>query len=79
MSRSYKKHLWFKDRIPGSKREANRIVRRTLEIANGNAYRRVYDPYNICDFKIRHNPYPRWSEWKQEWIDPIPLWKAKMK
>jgi hypothetical protein len=76
MSRSYKKHLWFKDHNSGAKREANRVVRKTSEIANGNAYRKVYDSYNICDFKILHDPNPRWYE---EWVDPISFWKARMK
>ena len=43
------------------------------------AYRKVYESYNICDFKIQHNPYPRWHPWSQEWFEPIPMWKARMK
>jgi hypothetical protein len=79
MSRSYKKHVWFKDHNKGAKREANQKVRRTPEIANGKAYRKVYDPWNICDWKWLYDPKPYWSEWQQKWIDPTPLWKARKK
>ncbi len=51
MSRSYKKHPGFVDRNPFMKRQANKKVRRTSGITNGKSYRKVSDPYSICDHK----------------------------
>lgn len=79
MSRSYKKHIWFKDHNSGAKQEANRKVRRTPEIANGNAYRRVYGQWDICDWKFLYDSHPYWSNYQQKWVDPEPLWKARKK
>ena len=79
MSRSYKKHLWTKDHNSGAKRTANRKVRHTKEIADGGSYRKIYEQYNICDWKFLHDPNPRWSNYFQECTDPTPLWKARKK
>ena len=56
MSRSYKKHPVYTDYIRGSthwqKTYANRMVRRFKhDIANGKAYRKIYNPWNIHDWK----------------------------
>lgn len=79
MSRSYKKHLWTKDHNSGAKRTANRKVRHSKDIADGGSYRKIYEQYNICDWKFLHDPSPRWSNYFQEWTDPTPLWKARKK
>lgn len=34
------------------KRAAARAVRAEKEVASGKAYRKVYSPYDICDFKF---------------------------
>lgn len=55
MSRSYKKHPWATDNADKKfhKKVANKRVRRfNHDIANGNAYRRLYPSYDICDYKF---------------------------
>ena len=62
MSRSYKKHPIITDHSKITrykKREASKKVRRTKDIAKGNTYRKIYDPWNICDYKLR-------TTWKEE-------------
>lgn len=58
MTRSTKKP-YFKDHTPGAKQKANKKVRRsgkkieTLEdIANGKAYTRVYESWDISDYSF---------------------------
>ena len=52
MSRSYKKP-WICDRNPYSKNQANRKVRRyKRKIKDGKSYRKLYNSYNICDYKF---------------------------
>ena len=72
MSRSYKKVLGWTDqqrRGKGSKwakNQANRKVRRyKKDLVNGKAYKKLYDPWNICDWK-----FLVWSEQEvQELLD----------
>lgn len=49
MSRSRKKVPGFTDSNPWAKQAANKKVRRTLDVPNGKAYRKVFCSYNICD------------------------------
>ena len=52
MSRSYKKHPFCKDKNKkGAKRTANKKVRRTKDIPNGKAYKKVFESWNISDYK----------------------------
>jgi len=55
MSKSYKKYTCFTDNQNGGakkeKRFANKKVRRTFELDNGNAYKKLYCSWNIHDFK----------------------------
>jgi hypothetical protein len=55
MSRSYYKYPSFSSDGPNhrryAKRQANKKVRRTKNIPNGCAYRKVYNPWNIVDFR----------------------------
>jgi hypothetical protein len=54
MSRSYKKQLGWVDRNPWNKNQANRRIRRKAveyDIQNGNAYRKEFCSWNICDHK----------------------------
>lgn len=71
MSRSYRRP-WVTEQqkrsVRLSKREANHKVRRTPDIANGGAYRKVYNPWNICDWKYR------WI-WKDD-NEYRPYWKV---
>lgn len=55
MSRSYKKNPGYTDHSKSTykdKRFANKKVRKTKNISNGGAYRKVYESWNICDFKF---------------------------
>lgn len=56
MSRSYKKVPgWIDNDKPRIKKYykkiANGIVRRSKDLANGGYYRKLYNPWNICDYK----------------------------
>ena len=52
MSRSWKKVWGFVDRSPTAKKYANKKVRRTQDVPNGKAYKKLYDSYNICDYAL---------------------------
>jgi hypothetical protein len=87
MSRSRKKNPVRKDTSGSSyrkfaKREANRRVRRTLDVADGKSYRRIYDPWNINDWVYRWSSEPyyyfdRNGDMKKS--NPEPEWRARMK
>jgi hypothetical protein len=81
MSRSRKKHPIIKDHNKGMKRIANHKVRRTLDVPNGKAYRKIFGSYDICDWRFWWNPKPRYSSWggKIVKIDPEPEWRVRMK
>ncbi|MDD5651052.1 MAG: hypothetical protein PHF86_11655 [Candidatus Nanoarchaeia archaeon] len=56
MSRSYRKP-WVTDGYKGSdrrqffKRYSNKKIRRTEEIADGKAFKKVIDPWDISDYR----------------------------
>jgi len=56
MSRSYRKP-WYTDGYKGSKRKqfykrlSNKMIRRTEDIQDGKSFRKILDPWSICDFK----------------------------
>ena len=57
MSRSYKKNPGWSGRSRWSKldkRFANKAVRNAKDVPDGKAYRRIYNPYNICDYNFRY-------------------------
>jgi hypothetical protein len=49
MSRSYRAPI-AKDQSTAAKRVANKIIRNTGEIADGSAYKRVFNSWNISDY-----------------------------
>jgi len=54
MSRSRKKAPWIVDKKSKlAKRQANKRVRRTKNIANGKSFKKVYESWDICDYKWR--------------------------
>lgn len=68
MSRSYQRSGWITDKSSKKfgKRFANKKVRRTDDIPSGKKYRRVYDPYNLCDFIFpccKKGEDGWWKEW----------------
>lgn len=90
MSRSYREP-WFVDSYGSrvkklTKREANKRVRKYLlrkELDDGCAYRRIFDPWNIVDWRSRWNPWPHQFincvTGEIEFILPTPEWKARRK
>jgi hypothetical protein len=71
MSRSYRKP-YCTDGYKGSlrkqffKREANKKIRNSEEVPDGKAYRKFYDPWNICDYHYfvpKENLEKWWPEW----------------
>jgi len=64
------------------KKLANRVVRRYLHpISNGNAYRRLINQWDICDWKYMYSSRPTyyWSKGEMKVFEPDPLWKARRK
>jgi len=56
MSRSYRKTFItdqsYRSKTPKFfKKQANRKVRRTKDVPDGNRYKRYYDSWVICDYK----------------------------
>lgn len=55
MSKTYYNVCCFndysRDYTPWAKRQASKKVRRSKNICNGSSYKKVYNSYNICDFK----------------------------
>ena len=87
MSRSVRKP-WYTDGYKGSKsrqffkRLANRRLRRTdVDIADGNAYRRFFESWSICDYRWLYDPRPRIRWWNgvMEVIQPDPEYKVRRK
>jgi hypothetical protein len=71
MSRSYKKNVWFTDNGPHrkfQKKRANKRVRKSEEIPSGNAFKKYFNSWDICDWKF---------EWRDSFSDPF--WKARKK
>ena len=56
MSRSYKKTAgWTDHKTPRTKEEkifANGAVRKAKDIPNGGAYKKIYNSWDICDYKF---------------------------
>jgi hypothetical protein len=64
MSRSYRKPI-IKDGYGSkwkavAKRHAARAVRIEDEVANGAAYKRHFNSWDICDYKFELTRYPEW-------------------
>lgn len=84
MSRSYYKYPSFSSDGPNNrryaKRQANKKVRRTKNIPNGGSYKKVYNTWNIVDWKcvyhtkteilsyIKRYPWVKYHEFKSRQI-----------
>lgn len=60
MSRSYRKNWILTDNYGSkykkwAKKQANKRVRKTKEIQSGRWFRKIYEPWDICDYKIHYN------------------------
>ena len=85
MSRSYREP-WTVDgygtaRKRWMKRYANKVVRSAEDVPNGRAYRKIYDTYNICEYRWKWDPRPSVYCWDGEIkvIDPEPLYRVRSK
>mgnify|MGYP003291573857 CR=1 FL=1 len=70
MSRSYRKHAYVTenqgDKCPRrfrAKTMANRMVRRSDDIPQNSAYRKIYDSWSICDWRFTLTE----KEFRQQW------------
>lgn len=69
MSRSYKKHPWVTDHHVKTsqemKRFANKKARNTNLPNKGSAYKKVFESWDICDFKW----HTSWQESKEAYLN----------
>lgn len=86
MSRSYKKFPSCKDVKSGKsgKKIANHKVRRQMkrgiDIPNGNAYQKVFNSWDIYDYRFymtEKDVYHRWMKEKSDILNGIYPWKSK--
>lgn len=66
MSRSYKKNFWTKEYNKGSKKQASRITRRSLNKLDagykGNRHKKVYCSWEISDYRF-HCSWEQFRKW----------------
>lgn len=88
MSRSYKKFPGYTDYSRGytkwSKRQASKKVRRILDVPSGKGYRKIYNPYDIRDWKsiyYRESDFTHYSYWLGRMVEmtQTEIYRAKMK
>ena len=68
MSRSFRKHpMWIDSTMKKhGKRYANRKVRHSKGLPNGSYYKRLYDSWEICDYKwLADSKSSIKSKWKK--------------
>lgn len=68
MSRSYKKYPSGKCErsCKWGQRQANKKIRQTLQtISNGGSYKKLYNSWNICDYKFVSFIPSEWDRYKQ--------------
>jgi len=54
MSRSFRKNPIIKDSSKWAKQHANKVVRRTQDVSGGKNYKKVFESWDICDWRIRY-------------------------
>lgn len=85
MSRSYRAAVYVDGygtkRKRHQKNQANRLVRRALDVPDGKAYRKFYNPWDITDYKFFYDPHIRYYCWGGEIkvVEPDPKWKIARK
>ena len=69
MSKTYRKVVAFTDYSRSythwSKRQASKAVRRTPDLDDGKAYRKVYNPWQIHDYKFCYYTADDVREWDE--------------
>lgn len=69
MSRSYKKFPWVKDRDSSKwgKRYCNKVIRKTKDIPNGGAFKKVSERW---DYIYDYGFYETWEDYKHYCENP---------
>jgi hypothetical protein len=68
MSRSYKKHPVCTDHHDKwRKKLANKLVRRQSELYQNNSYKKLYDSWDICDYKFYTSFTEYWTICLRNW------------
>ncbi|GMK47942.1 hypothetical protein PghCCS26_50720 [Paenibacillus glycanilyticus] len=84
MSRSFKKSpAWTEQSTPNAiwaKRQAAKTVRRfTADISNGKWYRKLYCPWNICDYRFYQTKQQAIQEWEtSRWPSDLAKTRAEI-
>lgn len=85
MSRSYREP-WYtigygSNGRKWAKRYANRVVRNSMDVPNGKAYRKYSESWDICDFRWVWDPWVDywWINGKMEAHEPEPLYRVRSK
>lgn len=70
VSRSVKRNGFVTDNTckRRTKRLANHRVRRALDVPNGGAYRKFFEPWIICDWRLPARPKDSSPDAYQDWI-----------
>jgi len=84
MARSFKHTPGWCDRNPKAKKLANRRVRRYKgNLSDGCEYRKLSEPYDICDYTfLYHTPSALLRESEEvggRWTPRVFLYRARMK
>jgi len=80
MSRSYRKP-WMVDTYGSRykrffKRYANKVVRKATNFPEHMGYKRVFNSWDIVDWKYYEDWKLHWCNYTQEWYEPTPKWKC---
>jgi len=83
MSRSYKKVPGFTDysrgRTKWAKRQASKKVRHTEDVPNGKGYRKLYNPWDIRDWKYlyfcKDDYIDIYNVGRHDYSDPVELYR----
>jgi hypothetical protein len=59
MSRSYKHHPGYKDKVKSEQKCAARKLRHAKDVPSGMAYKKFYDQYSITDYNYYRSAHTR--------------------
>lgn len=79
MSRSYKKTPIIKDNGRSkkwSKRQANKVVRKSNDIANYMQYKKAYDSWDVCDWKDYYPINSFIQKWGESFHSPFVIYRG---
>lgn len=83
MSRSFKKNWIVTDNYGSSykkfaKRQANKRIRKSESVPDGKAYRKFFESWDICDYKIHYSQNFFYNEVEDSEYSPE-IWKYRNK